>query len=87
MGILSGKEVISAYLVNNFGHIHSPGQYQPIGLAIKALLQGSNPTSVAALLPGYSPIVEDRSQLMLYALICAMRYAIGYEGKVDFAKT
>ena len=82
-----GPEVISTYLVNNFGHIHSPGQYQPIGLAIKARVQGANPDSVAALLPGYTPKVEDRPQLMLYALITSMRFAIGYEGKIDFSKT
>ena len=82
-----GTAVIGGYTADNFGWCGSPAQYQPIALSIKAGIQGSNPASVAALLPGYVYKVEDRPMLMLCALITYMRYIIGYEGKIDFSKT
>ena len=82
-----GAAVIGGYTADNFGWCGSPAQYQPIALSIKAGTQGSNPASVAALLPGYVYKVEDRPLLMLHALITNMRYVIGYEGKIDISKT
>ena len=73
--ITSGEDPLAVASLQNF-----VGLYQPVALSIKAGVQGSNPVSVAALLPGYVLKMED-------TLITNMRYDIGYEGKIDFSKT
>ena len=81
------KRCVLAWLVLNFGWLHSPPQHQPVPVAVRNGVNNTCARDIIDTLPGYEFRAADLSHLAMDALLRYIRYTEGYIDTIDMGKT